>query len=673
MGKRTLCVDWVAVNGARKKKRKLSLECDEDGIYDCPVSSCMHSGFRSIRGCRMHVTNKHAWWYYFDVCPEITRSELKKLAPPKHKATTHNQLAFSIVKGCGRDFVEWLKTACGGCKTSKQATQTGRRAMKFLMACVNDFQQGDNAERSLIDCCICSPGMLMEFLKILGEWGLQSAGQLTYLHSISDLCDFRKCSGELSDDVLRSLAITEVYLRRSKATLYKKKNMEYSRNLDLETLISKNSWATISEIEEVIPFHTEEFKEIIRAAQKDPGSITKSDIAFATRFLITFLFLRVKCTRPMSIQYLTIDMIKNAPKNDNFIDQSMFKTAGTFVFDSLKFTKDTLEMVNIYITHIRPLCNPKPECDLVILTNNGTSYNAIGSAMSILVYQAIKKHISPTRYRMIIESLSKEKLCKADQEIMSQDQKHNSYTAKRSYQKKLSKQIAEDGAQCMTTLVGDGREKHTTGLLTDLRSIVSEKNSADPEVHKSKNNENNNDNSNDIDKENELGKIESSTENNNDASTATSVVSDDVTIVDENSRNAILLDDSSNSHGDRVVAVAASNDIQPISVDDDSAPNGVSSSRSITQDDIEVKREEIEAELAGKRLSFTRAEDDFIRSGLKKHWESTSVWAAILADKEFKFKAGRTRDSLRVRANSLKLNVPKKKVVKKNQKQTNNK
>ena len=79
MGKRTLCVDWVAVNGARKKKRKLSLECDEDGIYDCPVSSCMHSGFRSIRGCRMHVTNKqHAWWYYFDVCPEITRSELEK-------------------------------------------------------------------------------------------------------------------------------------------------------------------------------------------------------------------------------------------------------------------------------------------------------------------------------------------------------------------------------------------------------------------------------------------------------------------------------------------------------------------------------------------------------------------------------------------------------------------
>lgn len=675
MGKRTLLVDWVSVNGARKKKRKLSLECDAEGIYDCPVSSCMHSGFRSIRGCRMHVTNKHAWWYYFDVCPEITRSELKKLAPPKHKATTHNQLAFSIVKGCGRDFVEWLQTACGGCKTPKQSTQTGRRAMKFLMACVNDFQQGDNAERSLIDCCICSPGMLMEFLKILGDWGLQSAGQLTYLHSISDLCDFRKCSGELSDDVLRSLAITEVYLRRSKATLYKKKNMEYSRNLDLETLISKNSWATIDEIEMVVPFHTEEFKEIIKAAQKDPGSITISDIAFATRFLITFLFLRVKCTRPMSIQYLTLDMIENAPKNDYFIDQSLFKTAGTFAFDSLKFNQDTLEMVNIYITHIRPLCKPKPECNLVILTNNGTPYNAIGAAMSILVYQAIKKHISPTRYRMIIESLSKERLCKEDQEIMSQDQKHNSYTAKRSYQKKLSKKIAADGAQCMTTLVGDGREKHTSGLVNDLRSIVLENNSADPEVQTSKDKENDDDESNDLAREDDLGITECSTDCNPDVNSEdTSKVSDVVTIIDEDSRHAILSDHSSNKEDHREIdAGAASNDIQQISVvDDDSTTSGVSSRGSITQDDIEVKREEIEAEMTGKRVSFTRAEDEFLRTGLKKHWESSSVWAAILADKDYKFKAGRTRDSLRVRANSLKLNVPKKK-SKKKQKLTNNK
>ena len=172
-----------------------------------------------------------------------------------------------------------------------------------------------------------------------------------------------------------------------------------------------------------------------------------------------------------------------------------------------------------------------------------------------------------------------------------------------------------------------------------------------------------------------MGITECSTDCNPDVNSEdTSKVSDVVTIIDEDSRHAILSDHSSNKEDHREIdAGAASNDIQQISVvDDDSTTSGVSSRGSITQDDIEVKREEIEAEMTGKRVSFTRAEDEFLRTGLKKHWESSSVWAAILADKDYKFKAGRTRDSLHVRANSLKLNVPKKK-SKKKQKLTNNK
>ena len=51
--------------------------------------------------------------------------------------------------------------------------------------------------------------------------------------------------------------------------------------------------------------------------------------------------------------------------------------------------------------------------------------------MSLLVHQAIGKHINPTRYRQIIETASNENLPKEDQQTVSADQKHSSVVAKR--------------------------------------------------------------------------------------------------------------------------------------------------------------------------------------------------------------------------------------------------
>ena len=68
------------------------------------------------------------------------------------------------------------------------------------------------------------------------------------------MIDFRKANG-ISDTTLRCFTVTEVYLRRAKENLRKRKNVECTRNLALETLIAKDSWATIEEMEQVIPYH----------------------------------------------------------------------------------------------------------------------------------------------------------------------------------------------------------------------------------------------------------------------------------------------------------------------------------------------------------------------------------------------------------------------------------
>ena len=59
---------------------------------------------------------------------------------------------------------------------------------------------------------------------------------LSYVKAIAALLDFRKASG-VTDANLRCFTITEVYLRRAKENLRKKKNVECTRNFDLEALI----------------------------------------------------------------------------------------------------------------------------------------------------------------------------------------------------------------------------------------------------------------------------------------------------------------------------------------------------------------------------------------------------------------------------------------------------
>ena len=76
------------------------------------------------------------------------------------------------------------------------------------------------------------------------------------------MVDYRKGNG-VTDTNLRTLTVTEVYLRRASENLRKKKYLEYTRNLDLETLIAKDSWATLEEMENIVSFHINKFKRII--------------------------------------------------------------------------------------------------------------------------------------------------------------------------------------------------------------------------------------------------------------------------------------------------------------------------------------------------------------------------------------------------------------------------
>ena len=75
--------------------------------------------------------------------------------------------------------------------------------------------------------------------------------------------------------------------------------------------------------------------------------------------------------------------------------------------------------------------------------------------------------------------------------------------------------------------------------------------------------------------------------------------------------------------------------------------------------ELEVKKEEAQQEADGtsKIVRFTLEEDNALRKGIEEY--GVSSWAKILKDPKYKFHRSRKRDSLRMRAETLKLKKAK--------------
>ena len=72
----------------------------------------------------------------------------------------------------------------------------------------------------------------------------------------------------------------------------------------------------MKELQQVIPFHVEKIYDILSRCKQSPKDFSPTELTFATRFIAAFLFLRVKGTRPMSYQFLTLEMTEYASKKE---------------------------------------------------------------------------------------------------------------------------------------------------------------------------------------------------------------------------------------------------------------------------------------------------------------------------------------------------------------------
>ena len=69
---------------------------------------------------------------------------------------------------------------------------------------------------------------------------------------------------------------------------------------------------------------------------------------------------------------MTVTMFENAKTNGGMVDQTIFKTAIKYGFNSLYFDEISLGIVDDYVQYVRPLLHP--QCDYLLLNRNGMQF-----------------------------------------------------------------------------------------------------------------------------------------------------------------------------------------------------------------------------------------------------------------------------------------------------------
>ena len=322
-------VDLSNIDGALPKSKRPHLEKDEaDSLYHCPMQVCDHKGFQSQRGCRKHVNNKHSWFFYFDEKPamkavtvslevakekQVTNSVdgASSLIRKPAKQTTRSFPSFAVSGETGEAFTKWLNGSGGGYKKDRQAQQTVNRCFKFLKFCCEDEEE---LTFEVMDFSLCSPNLLFKFIDYLQEeCKLGHSGRLGYIDAISESMDFRKVN-DSSEAVLRNLSATEFY-QEARRTVAKMMRLQWTQDLDTETLEARGHWATMEELLEVVTFQLPSYENTVKLCKNSLGQVNPSDLTFATKFVAMYLFIKVKESRPMTYQDLTVDMVKTAKEN----------------------------------------------------------------------------------------------------------------------------------------------------------------------------------------------------------------------------------------------------------------------------------------------------------------------------------------------------------------------
>ena len=125
----------------------------------------------------------------------------------------------------------------------------------------DDLSYDEVTEHTVIDFYLVSGRNISEFIENLEtSMEMGHSGQLGYINALGDLIDYRKYQG-VTPQVLQNFSVVEMLIRRARGCISKKMRIQWNSELYIDSLEKRLHWATIKDLQAVIPFHLDYYKE----------------------------------------------------------------------------------------------------------------------------------------------------------------------------------------------------------------------------------------------------------------------------------------------------------------------------------------------------------------------------------------------------------------------------
>ena len=148
-------------------------------------------------------------------------------------------------------------------------------------------------------------------IRICHNWFLKSSGVTGCMNAPGHLLDFQRSYSDLAK--INSLVFipSGIYIQRVKCYLSKKIKSDWTEFWSADYQNSISCWAKLEELQRIIPYYSEKWKQIILIASWLFTSITAHNLSYVTTFIVAALFCMVKASRPVTYQFLVVQSIES--------------------------------------------------------------------------------------------------------------------------------------------------------------------------------------------------------------------------------------------------------------------------------------------------------------------------------------------------------------------------
>ena len=144
-----------------------------------------------------------------------------------------------------------------------QTDQTLCKVLKYLFCC-SDVSSVWNVPEMVVDYCLGSLNMLSDFVEYLqNKWKIGYSGIIGYMNALVHLLDFRRTFSNSASKNVSVFLESEIFLQTIKPFLSKKMKLQWNEVLSFDYLNSINCWVKLADLQKVIPFHANRYKQII--------------------------------------------------------------------------------------------------------------------------------------------------------------------------------------------------------------------------------------------------------------------------------------------------------------------------------------------------------------------------------------------------------------------------